>query len=160
MNTNTALRSATTAGTLIISLVIGGMSLAAPLSAFAYFGAMPNPSNPSFAVCNGSYDPNCLMKTTNYLNVVSSQYAPQGYYYGNSYVTPTNYNRYVPNSYTDYNHNSNYGYNSYSSYNSYNGYNSNSYYAPSYSYQQPTNYNSYQSPNYNYGYNYQYSYSY
>src|ERR1700749_787595 len=99
MNTQTALRLATAAG----GLIIGGMRLVAPLSAFAYFGAMPNYNNPSFSVCNGSYDPNCLMKTTNYLNAISTQYAPQGYYYGNSYVAPTNYNHYVQTSYTNYN---------------------------------------------------------
>ena len=148
MNTNLAVRLATAAG----SLIIGGMSLAAPLSAFAYFGSMPNYSNPSVAVCNSPYDANCFQKTTNYLNVTSRPYIPQGYNYGNSYVAPMNYNNYyVPNSYTDYN--SGYNYNSYSSYNSYN---SNSY--PYY--QQPV-YGSYQStPNYNYNYNYQYQYSY
>lgn len=161
-NTNTALRLATAAG----SLIIGGMSLVAPLSAFAYFGAMPS-YIPATSVCNGDYDPNCFQKEANYLNASSYQYAPQRGYYGNSYVTPTNYSYYnTPASYTNYNNNSNYGYNnysnynSYSSYNSYNGYSSYNHYQAPVVYAQPVSYYSVPQNNYSYNYGYNYSYSY
>jgi hypothetical protein len=157
---NVAIRLATIAAG---SITLSGMLLAGPISALAYYGAVPNPTLPSNYACSGRFDPNCIIETTNYLvgqsysNQYSQYSSPYATNYGSNYNYGTSYNSYNPYSSSYYTPNYS---NSYSSYNPY---------STSYNYTQPYQYSvpsynySYVSPTYqqsSYNYNYQYQYSY
>ena len=114
------------------AVALGGLVLATP--AHADYGATPVYND---GVCNGRYDPNCLIKETNYYQNSPSY----GYNYGSSY----NYSSYNQNYYPNYNYYQQYSYIPYVAPYNYN-------YAPSYSY------NSYNNSAYQYSYNYSYQY--
>jgi hypothetical protein len=135
MTSTTNLRLLLASG-LFGAATLGGLMLAAP--AHADYGATPI-YNDASQVCSGRYDPNCIVKETDYMNRYSN------YGYGSSY----NYNDYNRNNYSNYNY---YEQSSYAPYYtpSIASYNYN--YAPSYSYNTPYQYQ------YSYDYNYQYQY--
>jgi hypothetical protein len=147
MTSTTNLRLLLASG-LLSAAVLGGLVLATP--AHADYGATPI-YNDASQVCNGRYDPNCIVKETNYMNSYSN------YGYGSSYT----YNDYNRNNYSNYAY---YQQASYTPSYTYNPYSYNTSYQYQYSYDYNYQYQ-YQNPTYQYSYSYPayyrtYSYSY
>ncbi len=103
MTINTVSRLGSVLAALV--LVFAGISHATP--AFAYYGALEG-TQPLSAVCNGRYDPTCLMKETAYAQQLNAPYTSWHNYqyqapalphtYGVPYVAPT----YVAPTYYNY----------------------------------------------------------